>query len=199
MDEVMQSKKRIDEYMQKIALAIEKETENDGDDESEPDDRDKPTFGTLKYTDESEIPRLKPKKHRDQIMTLDEKIAKAERKDKYLSEDTKHAENLREVHRWKRAMDKEKGVNVFKQSTDYLKQAQKQVQKRKEKSKREWEERVKSKEEAQQIKQKKRAHNLKLRKQANLESKIYRRFKVKPSKSKKRPGFEGRKRGFINK
>jgi len=200
--EILASQERIKKY------ELEKETENDGDDESEIE-KEKPSFGSVEYTSENDLSQFHPKKKKREMITLEKKLEKAEKREKALSEDSKQGENLREIHVWKRVMEKEQGVKTQTQTSAFLKQAMKRVKKRKEKSRTQWEERDKAVVARKEAKQNRRERHLKIKKEMNLEKRINKRFGVrtqskkekrqKAKNNKNRPGFEGRKRNFINK
>jgi len=160
-------------------------------------DEDSIAFGTFDFSTGRPLPvYLTRLKH--QIIPLTQKIKMAKKREKALAAEGKAGENLREFHHWKKVMDKENGLKTIETAAS-LKKIQKRAQKDKQKHREEWAKREKESKEAQEAHQKKRDRNIKKKKDANLERKINRRWGLKNKTKQRRPGFEGRKKHFINK
>jgi len=154
-------------------------------------------FGTFDFSAGRPLP-LYLAKRKSQIVPLSTKIKLAKKREKALAEEGKGGDNLREFHQWKNVMDKENGLKL-KDSSTHLKKAMKSVKKRKNKHREEWSKREQDQKDNIEAKQKKRERNLKKRKDMNLERKVNRRWGIKTKSKTLRPGFEGRKKHFINK
>ncbi|KXZ43523.1 hypothetical protein GPECTOR_88g466 [Gonium pectorale] len=92
---------------------------------------------------------------------------------------------------WKAALSRAGGEKVL-DDPKLLRRSLKRESKRKEKHSKAWQERVATQQEAQAARQAKRTDNLAARRQAKVDAR-----KAKREKKLLRPGFEGRKEGFI--
>ncbi|GLI59811.1 hypothetical protein VaNZ11_001778, partial [Volvox africanus] len=93
---------------------------------------------------------------------------------------------------WKTAMARAAGEKVL-DDPKLLRRSLKRESKRREKHSKAWQERVATQQESQAARQAKRKDNLAARRQTKLDNK-----KAKREKKLLRPGFEGRKEGFIS-
>lgn len=173
---------------------VKKQLNLDNSDQSE---EDSIAFGTFDFSSGRPLPLYLAKRNR-QMIPLTQKIKLAKKREKALAEEGKQGENLREFHQWKRIMDKENGLKL-KESSTTLTKTLNTKQKRKKKSKEEWTKREQDQKERQEERQKRREKNIKRKKEMNLERRINRRWGIKTKSKQRRPGFEGRKKHFINK
>lgn len=118
------------------------------------------------------------------------KVRELERAEK-LADMKKDPEKAEKVS-WKSAESRAMGVKVH-DDPRILKESIKKEKKRQKKSEVKWKERVESRESTRREKQKKRSDNIKGR----IQDKKARRIE-KREKKLMRPGFEGRKEGYIN-
>ncbi|KAK1397180.1 ribosomal RNA-processing protein 14-C [Heracleum sosnowskyi] len=106
--------------------------------------------------------------------------------------DPEKGEVVAKQHSWKAATSRAMGIKVH-DSTKILKESIKKDKKRHEKNASKWKDRVESKEKFSKEKQQKRAGNIAERAKQKKDRKI-----AKREKKLMRPGFEGRKQGYIN-
>ncbi|KAK1395384.1 hypothetical protein POM88_014440 [Heracleum sosnowskyi] len=106
--------------------------------------------------------------------------------------DPEKGEVVAKQHSWKAATSRAMGIKVH-DSTKILKESIKKDKKRHEKNASKWKERVESKDKLSKEKQQKRAGNIAERAKQKKDRKI-----AKREKKLMRPGFEGRKQGYIN-
>ncbi|MQL81767.1 hypothetical protein Taro_014231 [Colocasia esculenta] len=106
--------------------------------------------------------------------------------------DPEKGETVSKKHSWKAAVSRAAGVKVH-DDPKLLKESIKKENKRHQKSVEKWKERVKSREKLKAEKQKTRSDNIKERIHQKKMRKIEKR-----EKKLMRPGFEGRKEGYIN-
>ncbi|ODV91183.1 hypothetical protein CANCADRAFT_2899 [Tortispora caseinolytica NRRL Y-17796] len=103
------------------------------------------------------------------------------KKKKLATKDEEQRKELMEKDKWHKALLQTEGIKVRDQE-NLLKKAAKRIEKRKNKSKKEWDEREKNVKKSMENKQKKRERNLAERREQKLS---------KNKKKKRRPGFEG--------
>ncbi|XAR72127.1 hypothetical protein NMG60_11018653 [Bertholletia excelsa] len=144
-------------------------------------------FGKVKLGGDDDSGRKKKKRKLSKAKEL-ERAKKLEEAKK----DPEKGEAVAKKHLWKAAVSRAAGVKVH-DDPKLLKQSIHKEKKRHEKNAEKWKERVESREKLKEEKQQKRAENIaerihqkKMRKIAKREKKLL------------RPGFEGRKEGYIN-
>ncbi|KAF5738539.1 putative Caldesmon [Tripterygium wilfordii] len=106
--------------------------------------------------------------------------------------DPEKGEIVSKKHAWKAATSRAAGIKIH-DDPKLLKQSIKKEKKKHQKNVGKWKERVETTEKLKAEKQKKRSHNISER----IQEKKMRRI-AKREKKLMRPGFEGRKEGFIN-
>ncbi|XVE81956.1 hypothetical protein DITRI_Ditri15bG0108200 [Diplodiscus trichospermus] len=106
--------------------------------------------------------------------------------------DPEKGEVIAKKHAWKAAMDRAAGIKVH-DDPKLLKQSIQKEKKRRQKNIEKWNERVETTEKLKAEKQQKRSENI----SEKIHQKKMRRI-AKREKKLLRPGFEGRKEGFIN-
>ncbi|XWS08710.1 hypothetical protein CRYUN_Cryun40dG0024300 [Craigia yunnanensis] len=143
------------------------------------------TFSHVKLGDEEKHGKKKRKlsklKELENAMKLEE-----------AKKDPEKGEVIAKKHLWKAAMDRAAGIKVH-DDPKLLKQGIQKEKKRHEKNVEKWNERVETTEKLKAEKQQKRSENI----SEKLHQKKMRRI-AKREKKLLRPGFEGRKEGFIN-
>jgi hypothetical protein len=142
-------------------------------------------FGHVKLAnDEMQGKKRKLSKHKE--------LERAKKLEEVKKNDPEKGEAIAKKEAWKAAMDRSSGIKVH-DDPKLIKKSIHKGKKRQEKNAEKWEERVQSREQLKAEKQKKRSTNIaerindkKMRKIAKREKKLL------------RPGFEGRREGFIN-
>lgn len=142
-------------------------------------------FGHVKLQDEEMLgKKRKISKHKE--------LERAKKLEELKKNDPEKGEAIAKKEAWKAAMDRASGIKVH-DDPKLIKKSIHKVKKQQEKNAEKWEERVQSRDQLKAEKQKKRSDNIaerindkKMRKIAKREKKLL------------RPGFEGRKEGFIN-
>ncbi|WOG89416.1 hypothetical protein DCAR_0208654 [Daucus carota subsp. sativus] len=142
-------------------------------------------FGKVRI--ENEVGRDKKKKKGSKAVEL-ERARKLEEAKK----DPEKGEVVAKQHSWKAATSRAMGIKVH-DSTKILKESIKKEKKRHEKNASKWKERVETTNKLKSEKQQKRAGNIAERAKQKKDRKI-----AKREKKLMRPGFEGRKQGYIN-
>ena len=99
---------------------------------------------------------------------------------------------MADKYAWEAALSRASGEKVL-DDPKLLNKSIKREERAKKKSRAQWEERTQKVKEQQGAAAKKRKDNIKQRKDAKIERKMDKR------ENKRRPGFEGRSEGFINK
>ncbi|GAB2276785.1 hypothetical protein Dimus_011500 [Dionaea muscipula] len=143
-------------------------------------------FGKLKLGGNEERDGKKKKKKRK--LSKEEELERALR----MEEEAKNDPEIAKKQAWKVAMERAKGKKVH-DDPKKLKETIKREKKQHKKSAEKWKERVESLETKKQERQDKRKGNIK----AKIDQKKMRKIE-KREKKLMRPGFEGRKEGFIN-
>ncbi|ONK72151.1 uncharacterized protein A4U43_C04F16320 [Asparagus officinalis] len=143
------------------------------------------TFGKVKIGDEDGSRRKKKK------MSKAQELEKA-RKLEELKKDPEKGAIVAKKHSWKAAESRAMGVKVH-DDPKLLKESIKKEKKRQKKHAEKWKERVESRESVRNEKQKTRTGNIKERAHQKKMRKIEKR-----EKKLMRPGFEGRKEGYVN-
>lgn len=140
------------------------------------------TLASKKSKDDKVTPtNAKPKDYKKLLKTLQEKRAKVE---ELKQKEPEKANELEIKEKWKSALDKASGLKV-KDDVNMLKKAVKRLEKKKEKSKKSWQEKQKEVEMLKQKAQDKRRKNIEKRKEKNKEAKI----KKLKKKGRILPGF----------
>ncbi|GAU29320.1 hypothetical protein TSUD_226910 [Trifolium subterraneum] len=142
-------------------------------------------FGHVKLAnDEMQGKKRKVSKHKE--------LERAKKLEEVKKNDPEKGEAIAKKEAWKAAMDRSSGIKVH-DDPKLIKKSIHKGKKRQEKNAEKWEERIQSREQLKAEKQKKRSTNIaerindkKMRKIAKREKKLL------------RPGFEGRREGFIN-
>ncbi|RWW00566.1 hypothetical protein GW17_00036465, partial [Ensete ventricosum] len=143
------------------------------------------TFGQVKIGGEDEHRRKRRKLSKQQELERAKKLEDSKKDpDKGLMVSKKHS--------WNAAVSRAAGMKVH-DDPKLLKESMKKEKKRQQKHAEKWEERIKNTEKTRAEKQKSRAENIKER----IKQKKMRRIE-KREKKLMRPGFEGRKEGYIN-
>ncbi|GAB2216030.1 hypothetical protein Droror1_Dr00023797 [Drosera rotundifolia] len=142
-------------------------------------------FGKLKLSGEGEVDGVKKKRRN---LSKEKELERALK----MEEEAKTDPEVAKKQAWKVAMDRAKGIKVHDDPRK-LKESIKKEEKKHNKSKEKWEGRVESVETKRKERQEKRKENVK----AKIEQKKMRKIE-KREKKLMRPGFEGRKEGFIN-
>ncbi|XP_039117816.1 surfeit locus protein 6 [Dioscorea cayenensis subsp. rotundata] len=106
--------------------------------------------------------------------------------------DPEKGEMVAKNHSWKAAVDRAAGVKVH-DDPKLLKESMKKERRKRQKHAEKWKERVQSRDQKREEKQKTRSDNIKERIQQKKMRKIEKR-----EKKLMRPGFEGRREGYIN-
>ncbi|CAH9118333.1 unnamed protein product [Cuscuta europaea] len=140
-------------------------------------------YGKVKIGDDEKQGKRKKKKKIPKEKEL-ERLKK-------LEEVKKENPKVAEKESWKAAAERAMGMKVHN-DPKLLKESMKKEKKRKEKSTEKWKERVESREKLKEERQHKRKENISGRIQDKKSRKI-----AKREKKLMRPGFEGRKEGFI--
>ncbi|GMI72080.1 hypothetical protein like AT5G05210 [Hibiscus trionum] len=143
------------------------------------------TFSRVKLGDDDK--RGKKKRKLSKFKELENAMKLEEAK-----KDPKKGEVIAKKHSWKAAMDRAAGVKVH-DDPKLLKQSIQKEKKRHQKNAEKWSERVETTEKLKAEKQQKRSENI----ADKIHQKKMRRI-AKREKKLLRPGFEGRKEGFIN-
>ncbi|KAL8147595.1 uncharacterized protein LOC141707913 [Apium graveolens] len=143
-------------------------------------------FGKLRI--DNEVGRVDKKRKKGSKAVELERARKLEEAKK----DPEKGEVVAKQHSWKAATSRAMGIKVH-DNTKLLKESIKKDKKRHEKNANKWKERVDSKEKLKSEKQQKRAGNIAERAKQKKDRKI-----AKREKKLMRPGFEGRKEGYIN-
>lgn len=142
------------------------------------------TFGVVKVGDEDG--RRKKKK-----ISKARELEKAKKLEE-LKKDPEKGEKVAKKHSWKAAESRAMGVKVH-DDPKLLKESIKKEKKRQKKHAEKWKDRVETRENARKEKQKMRTDNIRERIHQKKMRKIEKR-----EKKLMRPGFEGRKEGYIN-
>jgi len=126
-------------------------------------------------------------------------IAQENKKALEAKKNTPEGQKVIEEHAWDTMLKKASGEKV-KDDIGKLKKTVKREEAKKKKSKKEWEQRVSLQKKSQADAQAKRKTNLEERKQTKKDKKMgITKKKTKGKAGPGRPGFEGKKRQFINK
>ena len=145
------------------------------------------TFGYVKIDDDEEHGKDKKKRRVSKSREL-ERALKLEAAKK----DPEKGEVIAKKHSWQAATSRAAGIKVH-DDPKLLKQSIHKEKKRHEKNAEKWKERVKGQQKVRVEKQQKRSGNIAERIEQNKMRKI-----AKREKKLLRPGFEGRKEGFVN-
>ncbi|KAF8118809.1 hypothetical protein N665_0002s0118 [Sinapis alba] len=145
------------------------------------------TFGYVKIDDDEEHGKDKKKRRVSKSREL-ERALKLEAAKK----DPEKGEVIAKKHSWQAATSRAAGIKVH-DDPKLLKQSIHKEKKRQEKSTEKWKERVEGQQKVRVEKQQKRSGNIADRIEQNKQRKI-----AKREKKLLRPGFEGRKEGFVN-
>ncbi|CAH8324451.1 unnamed protein product [Eruca vesicaria subsp. sativa] len=145
------------------------------------------TFGYVKIDDDEEHGKDKKKRRLSKSREL-ERALKLEAAKK----DPEKGEVIAKKHSWQAATNRAAGIKVH-DDPKLLKQSIHKEKKRQEKNAEKWKERVEGQQKVRVEKQQKRSGNIADRIEQNKLRKI-----AKREKKLLRPGFEGRKEGFIN-
>ncbi|RXH78441.1 hypothetical protein DVH24_001959 [Malus domestica] len=144
------------------------------------------TFGYVKLGDEDELGKTNKKKKLSKLQELERAKQLQEAK-----KDPDKGEIISQKHSWKAATSRAAGIKVH-DDPKLLKQSIQKERKRHQKNAEKWKGRVETTEKMKADKQKKRSDNISQKKQEKINRKI-----AKREKKLMRPGFEGRKEGFI--
>ncbi|XP_058097919.1 uncharacterized protein LOC131242946 [Magnolia sinica] len=142
-------------------------------------------FGHVKIGEQDEQIRKKRKLSKAQELEKAKRLEEAKK-------DPEKGEVISKKHSWQAAVSRAAGVKVH-DDPRILKQSIKKEKKRKEKNAEKWKERMESRDKARAEKQQTRSENI----LGRIREKKARRI-AKREKKLMRPGFEGRKEGFIN-
>ncbi|CAN6973509.1 unnamed protein product [Brassica oleracea var. botrytis] len=145
------------------------------------------TFGYMKIDDDEEHGKDKKKRRLSKSREL-ERALKLEAAKK----DPEKGEVFAKKHSWQAATSRAAGIKVH-DDPKLLKQSIHKEKKRHEKNAEKWKERVEGQQKVRVEKQQKRSGNIADRIEQNKQRKI-----AKREKKLLRPGFEGRKEGFVN-
>lgn len=145
------------------------------------------TFGYVKIDDDEEHGKEKKKRRLSKAREL-ERAMKLEAAKK----DPEKGDVIAKKHSWKAATSRAAGIKVH-DDPKLLKQSIHKDKKRQEKNAEKWKERIEGQQKFKVEKQQKRSGNIADRIEQNKMRKI-----AKREKKLLRPGFEGRKEGFIN-
>jgi len=164
------------------------------------EEEDNLQFSTLDYTTKDYLAPLVNKK-----TDMNRLLKKAEHIQETLHDTSEQGKKKAEEYQWSKLMKKAQGEKV-RDNPNQIAKKLKKVKKQKQKSTKEWEKRTEQTEKAKEQRQKQRQSNIQAKidrkKSANLRKTIG-APKSKGSKGKghkkRRPGFEGKKSGFINK
>ncbi|XP_010943902.1 uncharacterized protein [Elaeis guineensis] len=143
------------------------------------------TFGQVKIGGDDDNKKKKRKLSKQQALERAKKLDEAKK-------DPEKGEKISKKQSWKTAVSRAAGVKVH-DDPKLLKESIKKEKKRQQKHAEKWKERMESVEKLRVEKQKKRTENIKER----IHQKKMRRIE-KREKKLMRPGFEGRKEGYIN-
>lgn len=143
------------------------------------------TFSHVKIGDEQEHGKKKRKVSKMKELEIAMKLEEAKK-------DTEKGDIVASKHSWKAATSRAAGIKVH-DDPKLLKQSMKKEKRRIQKNAQKWKERVESQAKVKAEKQHKRSENISER----IQQKKMRRI-AKREKKLMRPGFEGRKEGFIN-
>lgn len=146
------------------------------------------TFGQVKIGGEDADGRRKKK----QKLSKAQELERAKRLEE-LKKDPEKGEKVAKKHSWKAAESRAMGVKVH-DDPKLLKESIKKERKRQQKHAEQWKERTESRGKERAEKQKTRTDNIRERIQQKKSRKIEKR-----EKKLMRPGFEGRKEGYVNK
>lgn len=144
-------------------------------------------FGKVKLGDDD----LK-KSHKKRKLSKEEELERA-RKLEEAKKDPEKGKFVTEKHSWQAATSRAMGVKVH-DNPKLLKESIQKEKKKHKKSVEKWKDRVKSTENVKKERQNKRKGNI----QSNIEKKKMKKIERREKKLMKRPGFEGRKDGYIN-
>ncbi|CAA3021050.1 Hypothetical predicted protein [Olea europaea subsp. europaea] len=185
--------KKVD--MVKNAEKKRKRGENDGEESSKAgnvdvndgeDGEEIIEYGKVKLGDEEERKNKKKKKKKNKMSKIKE-LEKAKR----LQEVKRENIGVAERESWKAATSRAMGVKVHDDAR-MIKESMKKEKRKKEKNAEKWKERVESQEKIKNDRQQKRKDNI----MGRIKEKKMRKI-VKREKKLMRPGFEGRKEGYI--
>lgn len=165
-----------------------KESVNKTRKDSMEDNSTKFEFGRVKISVGNENTKETQKKRKDSKGKLLEKATKLQS----TMQDPEKGEVVAMDHSWSAAANRAAGVKVL-DNPKLLKQSMKKEKHKHHKNAQKWKERAELKEKAADAKQQTRAENIAQRSQQKKE-----RLIAKREKKLLRPGFEGRKNGFIN-
>ncbi|KAK4267112.1 hypothetical protein QN277_023941 [Acacia crassicarpa] len=191
--------KKRDERNVKRGIQDKKRKRNDGNEGSKPEpngpiEKGKKdaveaskdlVFGHVKLDNEERQGKKKRK------MSTHKELEKAKKLEE-AKKDPEKGEVIAKKHSWKAAMDRAAGIKVH-DDPKLLEKSIKKEKKRQQKNSEKWKERIDSREKMKAEKQQKRSENLAERSHQKKMRKI-----AKREKKLMRPGFEGRKEGFIN-
>ncbi|XP_038975266.1 surfeit locus protein 6-like [Phoenix dactylifera] len=168
----------------------ESEEEKDNKKKAKPDKRGDAssadlTFSQVKIGGGDDKKKKKKKLSKQQALERAKKLEEAKK-------DPEKGEKISKKHSWKAAVSRAAGVKVH-DDPKLLKESIKKEKKKQQKHAGKWKERMESVENLRAEKQKKRTENIKDR----IHQKKMRRIE-KREKKLMRPGFEGRKEGYIN-
>uniref|UniRef100_A0A1J3IIK6 Ribosomal RNA-processing protein 14 n=1 Tax=Noccaea caerulescens TaxID=107243 RepID=A0A1J3IIK6_NOCCA len=145
------------------------------------------TFGYVKIDDDAEHGKDKKKRRLSKAKELERAMKLADAK-----KDPEKGEVIAKKHSWQAATSRAAGIKVH-DDPKLLKQSIHKEKKRQEKNAEKWKERIEGQQKVRMEKQQKRSGNIADRIEQNKMRKI-----AKREKKLMRPGFEGRKEGFIN-
>jgi len=177
----------------------EAEDDDDGEDSQGSDGEEDIQFGRVLTKDESQSKFLnKPKRK----VTKEKLLAKAEQFEEFIANaDEEKRKEILEKKSWKDALAKATGTKV-KDNATLLKKSIKREDKKKKKSQGVWKDRYAKVESEKQARQDKRNANIKAEKDKRKADQAAGRKKGTAGKKVKeapqRPGFEGKKKGFLN-
>lgn len=145
-------------------------------------------FGRVKMGLDNNIKSGRKKRRKDSKEQLLAKATKLQLE----MQDNKKGQEFALKHSWKVALNRASGEKVF-DDPNLLKRSIKKEQHQQQKRSKKWSERKETERKAVEEKQQKRTEHIKEHKQQKKERKI-----AKREKKLLRPGFEGRREGFIN-
>lgn len=184
-NELMKNDQRIDQRKRKREIEEKSVEETNGKEKDENLAAADITFGKVKIGDEDGSRKKKKK------MSKSQELEKA-RKLEELKKDPEKGAIVATKHSWKAAESRAMGMKVH-DDPKLLKESIKKEKKRQKKHAVKWKERVESRESVRNDKQKTRTDNIKERAHQKKMRKIEKR-----EKKLMRPGFEGRKEGYVN-
>ncbi|BAT77178.1 uncharacterized protein HKW66_Vig0020090 [Vigna angularis] len=143
-------------------------------------------FGHVKLQNEEMLGKKKRKlsKHKE--------LERAKKLEEVKKNDPEKAEVFAKKQSWKAAMDRASGVKVH-DDPKLLKKSINKEKKKQQKNSEKWKDRIQTRDQLKAEKQKKRSENI----SARIHEKKMRKI-AKREKKLMRPGFEGRKEGFMN-